>query len=186
MNRINDELRLDSQKSPQQLEREIDATRAELLATLEELEHRLSPSELVNQFWTQLRRHGGEYGSSLGQQLKDNPMPALLTSIGIAWMMASSGRRHDGSSAYRARRGNGNGAGRFRETGERVGERVRERMHGVRERMHDMRDRMHGARESMGHRSEGVREGVGRARERVTSSTQHVRERARSMAASAR
>lgn len=195
MNRINDEFRLDSQKSPHQLEREIDATRAELLATLEELEHRLSPSELVNQVWSQLRRHGGEYGNSLGQRLKENPMPALLTSIGIAWMMAANGRRHDGASAYGSRRyaGNGNGAGRLhetgermRESGERVGEHVRERMHGVRQRMHDVRDRMHGARESMRHRSEDAREGVVRARERVTSSTEHMRERARSMATSAR
>src|SRR5690606_13795561 len=199
MNRMNDEFRMDSQKSPRQLEREIDATRAELLATLEELEHRLSPADLMNQFWSQLRRHGGEYGGNLGRTLKENPMPVLLASIGIAWMMASSGRHHNGESMYGARRydgngnGNGNGSGRWRETGERLresgermGERVRERMHGARQRMHDVRDRVHGMRDSMRHRSDGAREGVVSARERVTSSTQHMRERARSMSSSAR
>src|SRR5690606_33376838 len=157
MNRMNDDFRRDTQKSPHQLEREIDATRAELLATLEELEHRLSPTDLVNQFVSQLRRHGGEYGGNLGRKLKENPMPALLTSIGLAWMMASNGRHHDGESMYGIRRhdGNGNGSGRFRETGERMreggermGERVREGMQGVRQRMHGVRDRVHGMRES--------------------------------------
>src|SRR5690606_19662222 len=136
MNRINDDFRVDSQKSPHQLEREIDATRAELLSTIEELEHRLSPSDLINQFWGQLRHHGGDFGGSLGQTLKDNPVPVLLTTIGIAWMMASNGRHRDSEYISGPRYGNGsngNGHSRMREAGERVretGERMRERVHG--------------------------------------------------------
>lgn len=182
MNRINDEFRMDSNKSPQQLEREIDATRAELLSTLEELELRLSPSDLLNQFWSQMRRHGGEFGGNLGQSLKENPMPALLTSIGIAWMMASNGRHHDGASMYESRAHNGNGGSRMRETGEHL----REKGARVRQRMHDVRDRVHGMRESMRSRADGAREGVVSAREKVTGSAQHMRERARSMSSSAR
>ena len=185
MNRMTDDLRLDSRKSPEQLEREIDATRTELLATLEELEHRLSPTELFNQLWSQLRSHGGEYGTNLGRTLKDNPVPALLTSIGLAWMMASGARRHNGG-AYGARPGNGNGAGRFREAkermregGEQIGERVREGMHGVRE-------KMHGIRESMRRQSDDARSGIVRARDHATSSSEHVRHRARAMSSSAR
>jgi len=188
MNRMTDDFRLDSQKSPHQLEREIDATRTELLATLEELEHRLSPTDLVNQLWSQLRHHGGEYGGNLGRTLKDNPLPALLTSIGIAWMMMASTRHHNVESMYGARHGNGNGNGsgriretgaKLRESGEHIGERVRERMHGVRQ-------RMHGMRESMRQRSDDARSGMVKARERMTSSGEHLQERAHSMSSSAR
>jgi ElaB/YqjD/DUF883 family membrane-anchored ribosome-binding protein len=195
MNRINNDFRVDSQKSPHQLEREIDATRAELLSTIEELEHRLSPSDLINQLWGQVRQHGGDFGGNLGQKLRDNPMPVLLTTIGIAWMMASNGRQHDsvymsGSRLYDGEgSANGNGRSRVREAGERVretGERIRERMHGVRHRMHDVRDKVQGARDSMRHRADEAREGVVSARERASGSTQHMRERARSMSSSAR
>jgi ElaB/YqjD/DUF883 family membrane-anchored ribosome-binding protein len=196
MNRMNDEFRRDSAKSPQQLEREIDATRAELLATLEELEHRLSPTDLINQVWSQFRRHGGEYGGNLGRKLKENPMPALLTSIGIAWMMASAnGREHDGAYRSRMHAGNGNGNGssrlrgtgsRIRETGDRVGERVREGMRGVRQRIHGARERADGVRESFRHRADEARDGMLSARERMSSSGHHMRERTHSMSSSAR
>ncbi len=182
MNRINDEFRADSRKSPRELEREIDATRAELLATIEELEHRLSPTDLLSDLWLQMRRHGGEFGGSLGQSLKDNPMPALLTSIGIAWMMTANGRpRHDdmghGVSGHA-----GNGSSRLHETGERL-RRTGSRM---RRRMHDAQDRVHGMRESMKDRADHAREGAASAGEKVAQSAQHVRERAMSMTDSAR
>ncbi len=185
MNRMTDDFRLDSRKSPEQLEREIDATRTELLATLEELEHRLSPTDLINQFWSQLRRHGGEYGSNLGRTLKDHPVPALIASIGLAWMMASSTRSHNGGS-YGVRHGNGNGSGRFREAKERLREGGEQLGEHVREGMHGMRQRMHGMRESMRQRSGDARSGVVHVRERATSSGEHLRERARAMSSSAR
>src|SRR5690606_29345513 len=127
--------------------------------------------------WGQVRQHSGDFGGNLGQTLKDNPVPALLTSIGIAWMMASNGRHHDDASMTGSRLygGNGNGRGRMRE----AGERVRERMHGV-------RDKIHGARESMRHRTEDAREGAAGAREKMSESAQHMRERAHSMSSSAR
>src|SRR5690606_21457673 len=175
MNRINAEFRRDTQKSPYELEREIDATRAELQATLEELEHRLSPSDLLGQLWTQVRRHGGEVGGNLGHSLKENPIPALLTSIGIAWMMASNGRH---PSRY-----DGNGSGRRLREG-------RERMSAAGERMREsggrVRERMRGAREAMRHRGDTAREGLMSARERMASSAHSMGERARSMSAGAR
>lgn len=169
MNRINAEFRRDTHKDPHQLEREIDATRAELEATLEELEHRLSPSDLFGQLWSQVRAHGGEFGGNLGKSLKDNPVPALLTSIGIAWMMASNGRPH-------------NGGGRASMSAERM-RAGRERMRASK---HRMRERVHGAREAMRHGGESAREGIVSARERVSSSAHAMGDRARSVSARAR
>jgi ElaB/YqjD/DUF883 family membrane-anchored ribosome-binding protein len=104
MSRINDDLKQDSRKDPEELEREIDDTRADVRATLEALEHRLSPSVLIDEALTQVRRHGGEFAGNLGTSVKENPVPTLLTSIGLAWLMAANGQsRAGGPSAHRIR-----------------------------------------------------------------------------------
>lgn len=86
----------DEPKGPEQLEREVDQARARLGRTASELSDRLSPGELIDQALGMAREHGGEFGRNLGAQVKNNPMPMILTSIGISWMMMSSG--NDGAA----------------------------------------------------------------------------------------
>ena len=74
------------------LEREINETRAEMDRTLDALERKLSPGQLLDQAMGFAREHGGDFASNLGQSVKENPMPALLTAVGVAWMLASSNR----------------------------------------------------------------------------------------------
>lgn len=181
---INDEFHRDTHKDPHQLEREIDATRADLAATLEELEHRLSPSDLLGQLWDQVRRHGSDFGGNLGQSVKDNPVPVLLTSIGIAWMMASNGRRHAGNGA------NGHhrlyDEGRLADSEHGAGERLRESGERLRESGQRMGERIRGTRDSLLHRAGTAREGLMSARERMASSAHSMGDRARSMSSGAR
>lgn len=75
---------------PEQLERDIDRTRSDLGRTIDELENRLSPGQLLDQALGMARRHGGEFATNLGRSAQNNPVPMLLTGIGIAWMMGSS------------------------------------------------------------------------------------------------
>lgn len=84
--------RHDGTKSPERLEREVDQARVRVGRTLSELSARLSPGELLDQALGMAREHGGEFGRNLGAQVKNNPMPMILTSIGISWMMMSSGK----------------------------------------------------------------------------------------------
>lgn len=79
-------------KSPERLEQEVDQARARLGRTANELSNRLSPGELIDQALGMAREHGGEFGRNLGAQVKNNPLPMILTSIGISWMMMSSGK----------------------------------------------------------------------------------------------
>lgn len=79
----------DANKKPEQLEREVDQARARLDRTASELSDRLSPGELIDQVLSMTREHGGDFGRNLGTQIKNNPMPLLLTSVGISWMMMS-------------------------------------------------------------------------------------------------
>ena len=81
----------DVHKDPATLEHEVDQIRARLGETVEELGDRLSPGELLDQALTVLRRHGGEFGRNLGRQAKNNPVPLILTGIGLTWLMSASG-----------------------------------------------------------------------------------------------
>ncbi len=76
----------------ERLEREVDQARTRLGSTASELSDRLSPGELIDQAFGMAREHGGEFGRNLGSQVKNNPMPMILTSVGLSWMMMSSGK----------------------------------------------------------------------------------------------
>jgi ElaB/YqjD/DUF883 family membrane-anchored ribosome-binding protein len=85
-------LRDDARKDPATLEREIDQTRANMDRTLGALERKFSPGQLLDQAMEFARENGGELASNLSRSIKENPMPALLTAVGLAWMVASSNR----------------------------------------------------------------------------------------------
>jgi ElaB/YqjD/DUF883 family membrane-anchored ribosome-binding protein len=85
-------LRDDAHKDPATLEREIDQTRANMDQTLGALERKLSPGQLLDQAMEFARENGGELANNFGRAVKENPVPALLTAVGIAWMVASSNR----------------------------------------------------------------------------------------------
>jgi len=85
-------LRDDARKDPATLEREIDQTRANMDRTLGALERKFSPGQLLDQAMEFARENGGEFANNLGRSVKENPVPALLTAVGIVWMVASSNR----------------------------------------------------------------------------------------------
>lgn len=82
----------DSQKDPATLEREIDQTRAQMDRTLGALERKLSPGQMLDEALGLVKEHGGEFVSNLNDSIKHNPMPVLLTAVGVGWMMMSSNR----------------------------------------------------------------------------------------------
>ena len=85
-------LRDDARKDPATLEREIDQTRANMDRTLGALERKFSPGQLLDQAMEFARENGGEFANNLGRSVKENPVPALLAAVGIAWMVFSSNR----------------------------------------------------------------------------------------------
>jgi hypothetical protein len=85
--------------SPEEIEREIEQTRAHISRTLNELQQRLSPSSLIGETLTSARvgsalRSAGsgtaDFATGLGRAMSQHPLPALLTGIGIAWLAFSS------------------------------------------------------------------------------------------------
>jgi len=93
----------DDSKSPEQLEREIAVTRAEMDHTLQAIQNRLSPDTLMHQAVDYVREGAGGYASNLGSTVKQNPVPFTLLGISLAWLIMSgrSGTRHDEFAEFR-------------------------------------------------------------------------------------
>ncbi len=84
----------------EQLEREAEATRAQISATLDELRGRMTPGQVVDQLVDYARDNGGaEVVRKFGQQVVGNPIPVTLVGAGLAWLMMAGRRapaRRDG------------------------------------------------------------------------------------------
>jgi hypothetical protein len=87
-----EDVRSDLDKRPEQLEREADTARSAVEGTLAALEQRLSPGEMIDRLMDLAKRHGGGFGDNLLAQVKNNPLPTIMASVGFAWLMAASKR----------------------------------------------------------------------------------------------
>ena len=86
-------------KEPSEMEQDINYTRERIGRTVEELEQRLSPGQLMDQALGYAREHGGDFASSVAGSVRRNPLPMIVTGLGIAWLLASqSSRRSAGST----------------------------------------------------------------------------------------
>ena len=69
-------------RSPDEIRRDIERTRAGMHETVEALEQRLSPGELFEEVWGRMRSGGG----SAGDVVKDHPVPLALMGLGLGWL----------------------------------------------------------------------------------------------------
>lgn len=163
---------IDGPRDAAGLERDIDATRADVRETLAALERRLSLDRLVEMTIGRIRDRGGEFAGNLTDTAAKNPVPVLLTSIGLGWMMLMS------------RRGGDDGAARGAGTRSRVGaafDRAESAASGVGDRLHEASARVGEAvdssRETLADTAESVRAGVGRAAAATHEQIDYARER---------
>lgn len=90
-------------REPAELEREASAIRADMDRTLNALERKFNPQQLLDRSVGYLRDHGGEVTRTIGDTVKQNPIPVLLTAAGIAWLITSTVRsRSSANDAYDA------------------------------------------------------------------------------------
>jgi hypothetical protein len=150
-------------REPHAIERDIDSTRADMRATLEALERRFSFDRLIDLTVGRIRERGGEFAGNLTDAATQNPMPLLLASVGIGWMMLASRRGpRERSFAYDSAPGVGermgeaadrvrgaaeatgdtlrSSAGRVADSAARVADGTRARVHDARARMEQMLD----------------------------------------------
>lgn len=90
----------ESHKSPDQLEREIDMRRSHIVDTLDELGTRLSPRHIIDDTSDYIRGNAGVFSRNLSTIVSNNPGPILLTAAGLVWMLASLRNRQHTTSAF--------------------------------------------------------------------------------------
>lgn len=83
---------------PDVIERDMERTRARMDRTLEEIQDRLSPGQLLDEGLRYLRNgpqeHLSTFGSNLGHAVRDNPLPVALIGIGVAWLAMGQQNGH--------------------------------------------------------------------------------------------
>lgn len=90
--------RYNGHKSSAELEREVDSQRHRLEQTIDEIQRRLSPGQLMDQALSYTKHGGGKFAANLGHSVTANPLPATLLGISLAWLMVgsrNSGNGHD-------------------------------------------------------------------------------------------
>lgn len=93
----------DDRRDADQIESDIERARAEVSATIDAIQSKLTPGQMMDQAIAYLRDSGtGEFGSNLGRTVRDNPVPVALIGVGIAWL-AMGGSRPRGPLEDRAR-----------------------------------------------------------------------------------
>jgi hypothetical protein len=123
-------MKTNGHRDPADIQADIARTRSELDDTLSAIEHRLTPSQLIDQGVDYLRHSGArEYFSNLGTSAKQEPIPLALVGIGLAWLMMSNGRSHTSTSHLSS----DDIATRARGTADAVAEGVRDTVSSVRD-----------------------------------------------------
>lgn len=90
-----------SERTSSEIQRDIERTRAEMSHTIDALQERLSPGQLVDQAIWHLRQgelatSANDFAANLGRTIRDNPVPVVLIGTGLIWLLIASGRRGHG------------------------------------------------------------------------------------------
>lgn len=87
------------QKSSAELQREIDMQRVRVENTIDQIQEKLSPGQLVDELLAYTKGGGGEFISSLQRNVTANPLPVALLGVSLAWLMAKPAGSTEASTA---------------------------------------------------------------------------------------
>lgn len=136
----------ESQKDPATLEREIDQQRDSINDIVNALESRLSPGELLDKAMTYAKGNGGEFINNLGSTIKANPVPTLLTSVGLMWMMMGQNRSQPYTNAGMSSTGmSSTGMSSTGTSSTGIVDSLRDKASGLSDTLHDKANSMSGA-----------------------------------------
>jgi ElaB/YqjD/DUF883 family membrane-anchored ribosome-binding protein len=98
---MNNEYVTETGKSPETIEREIDAQRASIGNIVDALESKFTPGQMFDQALGLMQSNGTTFLTNLGTSVRNNPVPAVLTSVGLLWLMMSQNRPPSPRPVYR-------------------------------------------------------------------------------------
>lgn len=89
-------------KTAEELQREIEMQRDKVESTIDEIQAKLSPGQLVDELLAYTKGGGGEFVSTLQRQVTANPLPVALLGVSLAWLMAKPRENASTSDSDRA------------------------------------------------------------------------------------
>jgi hypothetical protein len=72
------------------VEREVEATRSHLDATVEALKDKMNPSEIIDEAKDALGGAGQKLLAKVMEQARENPLPLAVTAAGLVWMLSNT------------------------------------------------------------------------------------------------
>ncbi len=87
-----EEFRSAPRRDPAELEREAEASRESIRRTMDSLEQRLSPGQMLDQAMRMWRDGDSAFAVNLSRTVRSNPVPVLLSSVGLAWLAMADKR----------------------------------------------------------------------------------------------
>ena len=83
-------------KTSAELQREIEMQRHRVESTIDQIQEKLSPGQLVDELLAYTKGGSGEFVASLQRNITANPLPVALLGVSLAWLMAkpSAGANH--------------------------------------------------------------------------------------------
>lgn len=181
-----------SYKSSAELEREVEAQRHRVSDTIDQIQGRLSPGQMLDSVMAYTKGGGMDFAKNLGRSVTDNPLPVALVGAGLLWLMTGSGQHrshavHTGtaegygygeSDAWRRdayasgdrvyRPGDGGTVDAAKHLGEDVAEKVSGAVSGVAGAVDDVTRGVGQATEGMSHATKDMMDRMLRQRENLT------------------
>jgi ElaB/YqjD/DUF883 family membrane-anchored ribosome-binding protein len=175
-------------KSPDEIQEDIQQTRAEMNHTLHALERKLSPGQLTDQLLGYFRGAGeesGEFATNLGRSIKNNPVPVTLLGIGLGWLMIAGSEKPERrqpqpyrgpiitpstvtaetESSHKRERVGQAASDKIHEASDKINERAEQMVHGAREKVEQVTET---ARHQVKHLSDQARHQAERAKRGAT------------------
>lgn len=76
------------QKSSAELQREIEEQRSRVESTIDQIQEKLSPGQMVDELLAYTKGGSGEFVASLQRNVTANPLPVALLGVSLLWLMA--------------------------------------------------------------------------------------------------
>lgn len=147
----------ESRKDPARLEREIDQQRARISGIIDALEYQLAPRQLLDRAAGLTQDNGREFAQNLRETVQAHPVPALLTSVGLAWMYISRNDRPAGAAraSWPSAQGDSSSVDDLKDGAKNLGDRLSDATDQARTSVHDAASHIS---ESTSHARQAVRE----------------------------
>lgn len=91
----------DDNKSAAELQREIELQRSRVEDTIDQIQQKLSPGQMVDELLAYTKGGSGEFISTLQRQVTANPLPVALLGVSLAWLMAKPSSGNSASTNTR-------------------------------------------------------------------------------------